>query len=142
LFVGALFISFLPWLTEIGSKMKPAPDNLKKMWLFATAFVVVGTGIATFAGPSLGMVLPAGFDYTQMVPIMVGTWLLVFGAGSIAHGFMAKHPIMLVIGVIWVFTGAIMPVVAAFAANAYLHFALVVGLSFALGGLFASKKSG
>lgn len=139
LFVGALFISFLPWLTEIGAKMKPAPDAIKKMWLFATAFVVIGTGIAVFAGPALGMAIA---DVSQAAPLMVGIWLLVFGAGSVAHGVMQKHPIMLTIGIIWVFSAVAVTTVAAVAANAYLHFALIVGLSFALGGVFASKKSG
>ena len=139
-FVGALIFAFLPWLFEMGSKQKP-PENMKQMWMFATLFVVVISFIGSFLIPYLGAVLPAGFEPSQMTPTILGLWLIAFGGAGLMHGIVQKQYVWSVIGIIWLFTAVHLATVPVVAANAYLHFALVVGLSFALAGIMTTKKS-
>ena len=137
LFLGALIFAFLPWLFEMGSKQKP-PENMKQMWMFATLFVVVVTFIGSFLMPYLGAVIPTGTDVT---PVFLSMWLVIFGGAGLLHGIVQKQYVWSVIGLVWMVTAIQFSMSGLFASNAYLHFALIVGLSFALAGIVTKKKS-
>lgn len=123
-FVGALVISFLPWLFEMGRKGPKPPEQIKNLWMFASIFVVVTTFILSFLGSYVG------FDASTS--IVVSLWLIVFGGGWLLHGWFLKQGVPALLGVIWIFSAVI-------GLTSYSQFALIVLISFVLNGLFAKK---
>jgi hypothetical protein len=124
-FVGALFISFLPWLFEMGRKGPKPPQQIKDLWMFATVFLVVATFILSFAGSFIGV--------TADTSTVVSLWLIIFGGGWIMHGWLTKHGISGLLGIIWIFA-----VLIGF--TSYSQLALILLLTFVLNGVFAKKS--
>jgi len=100
------------------------------------------SAIASFVPPDvLGAVLPPNFEFSMVVPFILALWLVLFGAALFVTGHQTNSGMALVTGIIWLFAAVTFVVNAG--PNAYLHFAIITGLSFIAGGIFsgpAAKK--
>lgn len=133
-FVGAVVLSILMAITGKVAMKGPIPAEVNQLWQFAIAFVVVSAALISFAMPALGAQI-AGVSVAQLTAMNVGMWLVVFGATMVATGSEIKKPAAKLIGFLWLFSAVPLFASPIGAANAYLHLALIVGLSFILGGL-------
>lgn len=130
-FVGALVISLLPWAFEMGRRGPKPPEQVKQLWMFASAFVIVSVFIASFLAPSLGL--------DVSTPKILSIFLIIFGGGWLLHGWFQKQGIPALIGIIWIFS-TLHFVASPNDPNSYIYFALVVGISFVLNGVFTKKS--
>ncbi len=137
LFVGAIIFVILTWIIGKGIMPNPPAEN-KQMWNFVVVFLIIVSIIASFVPPNvLGAVLPAGFDFSMVVPFILALWLVLFGAAMFVTGHEMKMGMAQVIGLIWLFSA--ITFVGNAGPNAYLHFGIVTGLTFILGGIFSGS---
>ncbi|MBI4021644.1 MAG: hypothetical protein HY369_05360 [Candidatus Aenigmarchaeota archaeon] len=132
-FVAALVFSVLLMAMGKTSMEKPQPD-IKSAWQFSIAFVLISTLIISFAGQSLGAVVPA--DPSAWTPMLLSFWLVVFGGAMLVTGWKIDSPLTTLVGIIWLFSALHFVTAVGTGANSYLHFGLVTGLTTILAGLF------
>lgn len=137
-FLGVIIFTVLLW--AIGKALMPKGSaESKELWMFATAFVVISTLVISYLGPAFGAVFPAGFTASQLTPLVLSFWLMVYGGAMFVGGWQGKKGVMTLIGVIWLVSAMHFVTALSTGPNSYLHFALVTGLPFILWGIMAKK---
>ncbi len=132
--VGVVAFSLILWL--IGKVSIPKPEaNVTELWNFTVAFAIVATAIIAYLGPYLGAVFPPGFMPSQLTPLILSIWLIVFGGTMFVTGWWAKWGVTTAVGVLWLFSSTHFVSNLSPGPNSYLHFGLLVGLPFILYGL-------
>ena len=133
-FVGIIIFTLLLW--SVGKVAMPKqPAEQKELWMFASAFAIVSTFVISFLGPMLGAVFPPNFSPSQLTPLVLSLWLMVYGGAMFVGGWQMKNGIPALIGVIWLFSALHFVTAVGTGPNSYLHFGLVTGLAVILAGL-------
>lgn len=119
----------------IGKGVMPKPsEEIKELRMFLYALVIVFSVLCAF-GPAFipGVVLPpAGFD---MSPLIIGMWLMLFGAYMFVIGWLQRWAVTSLVGVFWLFSAFQFVSAVSWGPNSWIHFGLVVGLPFIIYGL-------
>lgn len=138
-FVGSIIFVVILWV--IGKFAMPNPSaEIKDLWMFVTIFAIVATFMISFTGPYLGAVLPA--DPSQLTPLVLSFWLIIFGGALFVTGHAdQKWNVTAVIGLIWLFSSLHFVTAVSTGPNSYLHFGLITGLSFIIGGIVAKQQA-
>lgn len=137
-FVGVIIFSGILWAIGKGVMPKP-PEQIKRVWMFATVFAVVATFVISFLGPYIGAVFPPGFNPSQVTPLVLSFWLIIFGGAMFATGWQTKWGVTTLVGIIWLFSAMHFVTAVSTGPNSYLHFALLAGFPFIIWGLMAKK---
>lgn len=134
-FVGVIIFSVL--LMLIGKAVMPKPSAEQKMlWNFATGLAVVLTALMSFAAPFIGVVFPPNFDPSQLTPLVLSSWLIVFGGALFAGSFQGRNLIGLLTSIFWLFSSIHL---LSLGPNSYIHFAVVASIPMILNGLLMKK---
>ncbi len=137
-FAGVIIFSVAMFLMGKTSGETPTDDH-KMVWMFAMIFAIVLTAIISFVPPSaLGLALPAGFTPAMWTPVVLSLWLVIYGGAMFAGGHDAEKGMMILIGLIWLFSAVHIALVTG--PNSYLHFGMITGLSAVVGGLLKPAK--
>ncbi len=128
-FLSAVAFIVLLWL--IGQSYGKEFSSNKILWNYAIGFALVVALLVSYAAPYIpGIVLPP--DSSIVPPILLSFWLVLFGATMFVGAWNSKIPLMMLTGVIWLFSSFTW--VLNSGPNAYLHFAIVASLPFILTG--------
>jgi hypothetical protein len=137
--VGAVLFVLLLW--GIGKTIMPKPPaESKKIWHFASLFVIILSILGSFFLPYLGVEMPAGTTSAEITIIFISVWLTILGGAMFIDGWMSKEGVQSLIGVFWLFS-AVMYMIGGelLAANAWIHLAMTVGLPFIIVGALWKK---
>jgi hypothetical protein len=126
--LGVVVLSFVFWLLGKVSMPRRQPSDLVEVWKFATIFAVITTIIIAYGSPFIGTTMLQA-SIPDLTPLVLGLWLVIFGASTFVTGWTAKWGVTTVVGIIWLFS--------AFHTVSYLDFAFLVGLPFIIYGLIA-----
>jgi len=137
-FVGAVIFVVILWLIGMSMMSEKMTADQMQLWTFATVFGLVFTFILSFLAAPLGAVFPANFTPATLTPLVLSLWLVVFGGAFAVGGRMTGRPVILLIGLIWLFSAVHLQMSTM--ANSYLHFGLVTGLVFIIDGLMPAMK--
>ena len=132
-FVGAVIFVAILWLIGMSMMTGKMTADQMQLWIFATVFGLVFTFILSFLAAPLGAVFPANFTTAMLTPLVLSFWLVVFGGAFVVGGRMTARPVILLIGIIWLFSAVHLQLTTG--ANSYLHFGMVTGLVFVIDGL-------
>ena len=136
LLIGAVVFVVVMYLIGKGVMAKPSAE-MKELWMFSSALVLVITVIALFVAPLIpGLVVPT--DMTAFGALLMSLWMFVFGGAMFVTGWTEKWGVTTLVGILWLFGGLhlSLPFVAQ---NGYIHFGLLVGLPFIIYGLMSKK---
>jgi len=136
--VGSILFAGL--LIAAGKATFPKPPaDVKYLWEFAAAFVIVLSAIASFFLDSLSAVIPSGGN-AAITPFIVSVWLAVAAAGVLLTGIRTKMVAAQVAGIVWLVAALQITSYAPLAPNAYLYMGILTGVSIFLMGALESKK--
>ena len=123
--LGVIVLSVVFFLMGKVTMPKRQPPQLVEVWQFAIAFAVIATVIIAYASPLMPAMMSASMP--NLTPLVLGLWLVIFGAATFVTGWTEKWGVTTVVGIIWLFS--------AFHTVSYLDFAFLVGLPFIIYGL-------
>jgi hypothetical protein len=128
--LGVIVLSVIFWLMGKATMPKKQPPQLVELWQFATIFAVVATVIIAYGGMLVQTTMPQT-SMPDLTPLVLGLWLVIFGAATLVTGWTAKWGVTIAVGIIWLFS--------AFHTVSYLDFAFLVGLPFIIYGLISKR---
>lgn len=138
-FVGVIIFIIVICSFCVGMPKQDA--EVKQVCYFTGAFALIVTFMFSFLGPSLGMVIPAGFDPSMLTPMILSIWLVIFGSGFLYTGFKLKEGIPTIIGLIWLFSAIHFVSALSTGPNSYLHFGTITGISILVYGLIQKRSN-
>lgn len=131
--LGVIIFSVILRLIGKVSMPRRVPPMLEELWKFTVIFAVVLTAIYSLVPlvPFMASMMPSGMSMAQVTSLILGFWLVVFGAAMFVTGWTVKWGVTTAVGVIWVFSGVFFAAVIA----SYFDFALITGFPFIVYGL-------
>ena len=137
--LGVIIFSVILWLIGRVSMPRRAPPMLEELWKFTVILAIILTAIYSLLAyvtpmmPHMAAMMPSGMSMAQVTSLILGFWLVVFGAAMFVTGWTVKWGVTTAVGIIWVFSGVFF---AAVTSN-YFDFALITGFPFIVYGLIA-----
>lgn len=131
--VGVIVFAVILYLIGRVSMPRRGPPQIEELWRFTVGFAVVLTAIYALGAPFLGAMMPSGMSITQVTSLVLGFWLIVFGAAMFVTGWTARWGVTTAVGIIWAFSA--MFFATAVAVGNYFDFALLTGFPFIIYGL-------
>ena len=129
--LGVIIFSVILWLIGRVSMPRRSPPMLEELWKFTVILAVVLTAIYSLGAPFVSSMMPMGMTMEQVTSLMLGFWLVIFGAAMFVTGWTTKWAVTTTVGMIWVFAG----ILTAVSTGNYFDFGLITGLPFVIYGL-------
>lgn len=129
--VGVIVFAVILYLIGRVSMPRRGPPQIEELWKFTVGFAVVVTGIYALGAPFLTSMMPAGMSMNQVTSLVLGFWLIVFGAAMFVTGWTAKWGVTTAVGIIWAFSALFF----ATGTGNYFDFGLLSGFPFIIYGL-------
>lgn len=129
--IGVIIFAGILYLIGRVSMPRRAPPQIEELWKFTTGFAVLVTAIYSLLTAYSPAMTPAGMSMNQITSLILGFWLVVFGAAIFVTGWTAKWGVTTAVGIIWAFSGIFFATVV----STYFDFAILSGLPFIVYGL-------
>lgn len=133
--LGVIVFSVILWLIGKVSMPRRVPPMFNELWRFTVVLAVVLTAIYSLGAPFMTSMMSSGMTTEQVTSLILGFWLVVFGAAMFVTGWTAKWGVTTAVGMIWIFSAVFF---AAGTSN-YFNFALVTGFPFIIYGLITKE---